>query len=194
MSGNNDRPELRLVKSSEQQIEPEALERAQKYFTPEQLAQIATKREQLKKRWDVSKVGDVATQLPVVAPVPSARSKPSLASALPIVDTAEKKQVEPLPMKTEITVCPYCKLPVRDDAYGFVNPDPTRFVKAEPCPICSPRVKAMKAAKKMEHELGDLFGGANIPDYALSWSFATYPADGDQIAKEEAWAFAKWFP
>ncbi len=192
MSANNDRPELRLVKPAEQQIAPEILEQAQKYFTPEQLAQITAKREQLKDRWEVSQIGDVAAQLSAVAPVPAAKSKPSLASAPRIVVDAVKKkqQMEPLPAKTEIAVCPKCHLPVRDDAYGFVNPDPTRFVKAEPCPVCSPRVKAMKAAKKMERELGTLFGGANIPDYARSWSFATYPADGDQIAKDEAWAFA----
>lgn len=42
----------------------------------------------------------------------------------------------------------------------------------------------------MEYELLNLFGGANIPDNAEAWEFATYPLDGDQEAREEAWAFA----
>jgi len=186
---NNDRPELRLVKSSDQEIAPTILEQAQTYYTPEQLEQMAARREELKKRWTVGKISEAPAQLPAATPVPVARSLPALSSAPR--PTVKKQQMEPLPVKTEITVCPNCHLPVRDDAYGFVrHPDPTKFVKAEPCPVCSPRVKTMKAAKKMERELGTMFGGANIPDYALSWSFATYPADGDQIAKDEAWAFA----
>jgi DNA replication protein DnaC len=186
---NNDRPELRLVKSSDQEIAPEILEQAQMYYTPEQLEQMAARREELKKRWTVGQISDIPAQLSAAAPV--AKSLPALSSAPRSIDARKKQQMEPLPVKTEITVCPNCRLPVRDDAYGFVrNPDPNKFVKAEPCPVCSPRVKTMKAAKKMEYQLGDMFGGANIPDYALSWSFATYPADGDQIAKDEAWAFA----
>ncbi len=184
---NNERPELRLVKSSEQQIAPEILQQAQKYFTSEQLEQMAAKREEFKKRWTIGQISDAA-QLPASAPALAVRSVPTPSSAPQ--SPMKKKQMEPLPIKTEIAMCPNCHLPVRDDAYGFVNPDSTKFVKAEPCPVCSPRVKTMKAAKKMERELGTMFGGANIPDYALSWSFATYPADGDQIAKDEAWAFA----
>jgi DNA replication protein DnaC len=101
----------------------------------------------------------------------------------------KKPQEKPLPVKTDVTVCPTCKLPIFDDMYGFVR-NPKRIGRAEPCPQCSPRVKAIKAAKKMEHELLKLFGGANIPDNAGPWQFATYPLDGDQVAKEEAWAFA----
>jgi DNA replication protein DnaC len=35
-----------------------------------------------------------------------------------------------------------------------------------------------------------MFGGANIPDYAESWEFVTYPQVGDQEACREAQAFA----
>ncbi len=80
-----------------------------------------------------------------------------------------------------------------DDAYGFLSPASNGngvFRPAVPCPTCSPRVKAIKAAHKTERELSALFGGANIPDYARSWSFETYPASGDRFALEESMAFA----
>lgn len=146
-------------------ISPQILAEASKYYSPEQLAEMAAKREQIKQQWSM-------TQVTESAPV----RKPRLLQ-------------EPLPVKTDLQVCPTCKLPVRDDAYGFVR-NPTHIGKADPCPTCSPRVKTLKAGKRMERELGHLFGGANIPDYAGPWEFATYPLDGDQEAREEAWAFA----
>jgi len=144
-------------------------ERALRYYSPEQLAEMERRSEEVKQRWSMS--------------------QPIVSSAAPHLAEAKRPPAEPLPMKTDVTVCPTCKLPIRDDASGFVR-NPTRIGKAEPCPQCSPRVKAIKAARKMEHELGDLFGGANIPDHAGPWEFATYPLDGDQTTKEEAWAFA----
>jgi len=159
---------LRLVKTGEETRGLSVQERALRYYTPEQLAEMAQKREEVKQRWTLAR--------------PSSTSAPHLAKV-------KRLPVEPLEVTTDMTVCPTCKLPIRDDAYGFVR-NPTRIGKAVPCPQCSPRVKAIKAAKKMEGELLNLFGGANIPDNADPWEFATYPLDGDQIAKEEAWAFA----
>ena len=166
---------LHLVQPSQedQQVSPSVRELVAHYYTPEQLAEIAKRREEVKQRWTLTPL----TQ----STVPPA----------PRLVEVKKPQAEPLEIQTNVTVCPTCKLPIRDDAYGFVrHPDPTKFVKAVSCPQCSPRVRAIKAAKKMERDLGDLFGGANIPDNAEPWEFATYPLDGDQIAKDEAWAFA----
>jgi DNA replication protein DnaC len=165
---------LRLVAPSQEdrQVSPSVRELAARDFSPEQLAEMAKKHEEVKRRWTLTPL-----------------TPPARTPAPHLVEV--KKQAEPLPVETEVRICPTCKLPIRDDAHGFVrHPDPTQFVKAVPCPQCSPRVKAIKAVKKMEQDLGDLFGGANIPDNAEPWEFATYPLDGDQVAKDEAWAFA----
>jgi DNA replication protein DnaC len=159
---------FRLVKASEEERGLSVQEYASCHYSAEQLAEMAAKREELKQRWTMSQ--------------PTSTCPPRLVEV-------KKPSAEPLPTKTDVTICPTCKLPIRDDAYGFVR-NPTKIGRAEPCPECSPRVKAIKAAKKMEHVLGDLFGGANIPDNAEAWEFATYPLDGDQEAREEAWAFA----
>ena len=159
---------FRLVKTGEEEHGLSVQERALRYYTLEQLDEMADRREELKQRWSMSQA--------------TGTSAPRLAEV-------KKPQAEPLEATTEVTICPTCKLPIRDDAYGFVR-NPAGIGKAVPCPQCSPRVKALKAAKKMEGELLNLFGGANIPDNAEAWEFATYPLDGDQIAKGEAWAFA----
>ena len=78
-----------------------------------------------------------------------------MVSSAPRLIAVKKPQIEPLPMKTDVTLCPTCKLPIRDDPSGFVR-NPNRIGRAEPCPQCSPRVRAVKTAKKMEHELGSL--------------------------------------
>jgi DNA replication protein DnaC len=152
----------------ERQVSPSVQEYASHYYTSEQLAEMAARREEVKQRWVMSQ------------PTPS---------TTPRVVEVKRSSASPLPVETDVAICPTCKMPISDDAFGFLS-DRTKFARAEPCPICSPRVKAIKAAKKMERGLGDLFGGANIPDNVEAWEFATYPLDGDQVAKAEAWAFA----
>ncbi len=161
---------LRLVRSGgeERQISPSVQELASQYYTSEQLAGMARRREEVRERWTLT--------------------QPTVCSAPRLVEV-KRPNAEPLPVETDVTICPTCKLPIRDDAYGFVR-NSKRIGRAEPCPQCSPRVKAIKAAKKVEHDLDNLFGGANIPDNAEAWAFATYPLEGDQVAKDEAWAFA----
>jgi DNA replication protein DnaC len=149
-------------------ISPVVEVQALRFYTKEQLAAMAERRRQVKEHW---------TMAPLV-----------VTSAPPLL-TVKRPKAQPLPVETDVVVCPTCKLPVRDDAYGFVR-NSARIGRAEPCPVCSPRVKAKRAARKVEHDLSDLFGGANIPEYADAWEFATYPLDGDQQARSEAWAFA----
>ena len=102
-------------------ISPEILAAASKYYSPEQLEEMAAKREQVKRQWSMKQV---------------------TTEVAPISQGVSREAREPLPIKTDLA------------------------------------------------ELGHLFGGANIPDNAGSWEFATYPLDGDQVTKDEAWAFA----
>jgi hypothetical protein len=85
---------LRLMKASEEerQVSPSVQERALRYYTPEQLAELAKKREEVKHRWTLT-------------PPASA----------PRVVEVKRPQSEPLEVETDVTICPTCKLPIRDD-------------------------------------------------------------------------------
>ncbi len=56
-----------------------------------------------------------------------------------------------------------------------------------PCPTCSPAARlARKRAK-----LAQAFSGANIPQRHQTWSFETFPDQGDQLAKQYMQRFAQ---
>jgi len=93
-----------------------------------------------------------------------------------------------LPRSTTLKVCPLCKYPIQDDAHGWLR---SRTVpgKAVPCHVCTPRVRAIKASRTLASKM-QMFGGSNIPDFAATWNFASYPPEGDLDAKEDVEAFA----
>jgi DNA replication protein DnaC len=163
----------------ERHISPAILHAAAAYYSPEQLAQMATRRTEIRKRWTMERIGEPTGGWDMHGPPGEALTSPA----------AHPLTVLPLPGTTAVKVCPTCKIALSDDAHGYVR-DPNTFGAALPCPMCSPRVQALKAAKRLQQNLHGLFGGANIPDMAWDWSLETFPAEGDQIAKREALAFA----
>jgi len=163
----------------ERHISPAILQAAAAYYSPEQLAHMAARRTEIRKRWTMERIGEPTGGQGIHGQPGEALTSPA----------AHPPEVLPLPSTTAGNVCPNCKIALSDDAYGYVR-DPNTFGAALPCPMCSPRVKALQAAKRLQHNLHGLFGGANIPDMAWNWSLETFPAEGDHIAKREALAFA----
>jgi DNA replication protein DnaC len=163
----------------ERHISPVILHAAAAYYSPEQLAQMAARRTEIRKRWTMERIVEPTGGQDMHGQPGEALTSPA----------AHPLTVLPLPGTTAVKVCPTCKIAISDDAHGYVR-DPNTFGAALPCPMCSPRVQALKAAKRLQQNLHGLFGGSNIPDMAWNWSLETFPAEGDQIAKREALAFA----
>ena len=162
----------------ERQISPTVLRAATEYYSQEELEKMAARRMEVRRRWTMQLEAEFTrSQLAVNGEPDGAinRSTPPLSAGLP------------LPRATMI--CPTCKIAVNDDAYGYVR-DPDKLGSALPCPQCSPRVKALRVARRTQENLHGLLGGANIPDMAWGWTFETFPEEGDQTSKREAQAFA----
>ena len=187
MTMEHEQKKLRLVKPSgdlgegegERPISPAILQAAAVYYSPEQLAQMAARRTEVRKRWTLERVVEPTGDQVMHGQPGEALTRPA----------AHPPALLPWPSTTAAKVCPHCNIALSDDAYGYVR-DPNKIGAALPCPMCSPRVKALKAAKRLQQNVHSLFGGANIPDMAWNWSLETFPAAGDQIAKREALAFA----
>lgn len=61
----------------------------------------------------------------------------------------------------------------------------TRFKTIEvPCPVCTPIMRAKQSEALQVKLVDQLFGGSQIPFKARNWSFDTFPATGDQEAKD----------
>lgn len=123
------------------------------------------------------------------------RLSPPVPAVLPVEKPRSAMVHPPLAIHTHVRECPTCKMPVRDDASGFLRrpnhgPGPASTQEV-PCPTCSPRVKCLKGVKKASQDLENVFGGVNLPGYAQSWGFDTYPTTGDQQVKAEVMAFAE---
>lgn len=173
---------LRLVKrldeysGGENQISSAVLQEAAKNYSPEEVEKMVARGIEFRKRRTVRRVAVPTEDHPTLKGEPG---RASIGSTPPVG-----------PPSSRVTmVCPTCKIPVSDDAYGYVR-DPDKPGSALPCPACSPRVKALRAARSLQKDLQGLFGGANVPDMARNWTFETFPPTGDQFAKQQAQMFA----
>lgn len=127
----------------------------------------------------MQRVNNILGNLPVPARrdnVIPMRSKPVVPAPARIVDEA---------------MCPLCKNKGRMRSSEF-GPH-TNFKSIEvPCPRCAPRRRALDVAARQAQLVDRLFGGPQIPYRARNWTFATFPAEGDQnaLAKVEQFVAA----
>jgi DNA replication protein DnaC len=90
----------------------------------------------------------------------------------------------------DANACPVCHFPLMDDAHGWVKEydghnehagHHQRYGYCEvPCPACSGDVQNKVAARKRAELVARLFGGADIPHDARTWTFATFPHDSEK--------------
>lgn len=100
-------------------------------------------------------------------------------------------------MHLEPNICPTCKAPIKDNEHGWLRVSdpkmPHTSVSPErgykpllvPCSTCSGDVQAKREARQKAAQLSRLFGGANIPFQYKDWTFASFPGNADQQAKQQ---------
>jgi len=103
------------------------------------------------------------------------------------------------PVGYDPQVCPACKIPLADSAHGW-----TKLYAAHtnctghrkqygycliPCPTCTGPVERLREAQRKAATVARLFGASQIPFYARSWTFASFPETGDHQSESLVQAF-----
>ena len=111
----------------------------------------------------------------------------------------EQQRVMPPAYQEKALICPTCKVPFKEGEYGWVkeyapHADHSKCLQrfgycVVPCPTCSGDALQRIAAKKQAELVARLFGGADIPYDARTWTFSNFPVDADKDALATAKTF-----